>query len=301
MVAGDFNRDGKIDLVSTSFQNQRCEFGFCQPVGPPGALAVLLGAGNGTFGGPGVLASGDFALAAVGEFDGDGNSDIVVNGSSSTFSIYLGDGTGGFPEQVGISFGACCGSLTAADLNGDGLEDIVSAVASGVQVQLNTTPGFSLAASASGPPIPAGGSATYTINVGQQNGFSSAVSLTCSSPQLAGIACSVSPSSVTPGGESTLTVTTTGASGALVRGLGYGWLYALWLPLGMVVFGIAERRIGKKNLCGLMLFCLTSLVACGGGSGSTRIPSTPSGSYTINVTGVSGSVQRSATVTLTVQ
>src|SRR5436853_1033816 len=84
LISGDFNHDGLPDLVSASTQRERCEFGVCFPTGLPGSLAVMLGKGDGTFGGPGIITdSVDFFNPAAGDFDGDGNLDIAVISSSS--------------------------------------------------------------------------------------------------------------------------------------------------------------------------------------------------------------------------
>ena len=101
-------------------------------------------------------------------------------------------------------------------------------------------------------PIHSGSTATYTITVAPKNGFSDAITLNCAAPGSAGIHCSMSPSSVSPGEGSTLTVTTTAASTSLMRPeiqSHSGVLYALWLPLGVVVFGglCFGGQQGKRN------------------------------------------------------
>jgi len=213
--SGDFNHDARTDLVWTSNQWQTCEFRACQNVGPPGSLQAMLGNGDGTFA-PGAVDRGDFGFAAVADFDGDGNLDLAVNGNlpSPSFEtkIYLGDGRGGFRVPIAVSLSALAvPELTAADLNGDGLADVVVTDSKAVVVGLNTTPGFMLSSSpAELPPVRPGGSATLTIAIGPQNGFNSAVALACSSPESAGIHCSLSKSSVSPGSSATLTVNTTG-------------------------------------------------------------------------------------------
>ena len=66
-----------------------------------------------------------------------------------------------------------------------------------------------------------------------------------------------------------------------------------------------KRRRLKLAFGSLFLVLLAAaMVACGGGSSSTPItPSggTPTGNYTVTVTGVSGSLTRSVNITVNVQ
>jgi len=247
--------------------------------------------------------------SATGDVDGDGKPDLISSGY-----IALGNGDGTFQARFAANFP---GVSAAADLNGDGLSDALWVDPSNnvVNIILNTTPGFALVPSPSTASVTAGGSATYTINVGQQNGFASSATLACSAPASVGIQCSVSPSSTSPGSNAKLTVTTTGLSAALrlPGNRGNTVLYGSCLPLaGLALFGIGlgSSRERRTKLLGLLLFCLlfanlAFLTACGGANNtvsSTRggTSATPSGNYIITVTGTSGSVQRSTTVTLTV-
>jgi hypothetical protein len=122
---------------------------------------------------------------------------------------------------------------------------------------------------------------------------------------------------------STLTVVTTApTSGALVhpRTGGMPWYAAAGATLACVLFlGVPGRRRGSQMLLGmliLLVFVSTLVVGCGGGSagstgsggtggsgsggGTPANPGTTAGTYTVTVTGTSGSIVKTVTVTLTV-
>ena len=108
MAVGDFNRDGIMDLA----------------VAGVATLSVQLGNGDGTFQ-PAVtlpLTSGYPGFVAVGDFDGDGNSDLVVN--SGGIEIFLGNGDGTFRSTASYPNTQDLGMPLVGDFNGDGRPDI---------------------------------------------------------------------------------------------------------------------------------------------------------------------------------
>ena len=70
-------------------------------------------------------------------------------------------------------------------------------------------PDFTIAATPAAQTVVAGGSTTYTVNLGVLNGFGGAVALTINAGLPSGATASFAPSSVTGAGSSTLTVATT--------------------------------------------------------------------------------------------
>jgi hypothetical protein len=79
----------------------------------------------------------------------------------------------------------------------------------------SATPDFSISCSPSSLSVNQGGNTTTTCTVSSSNGFSSAVSLSCTNPS-SGVSCSFSPASVTPpangNASSTLTISATAAA-----------------------------------------------------------------------------------------
>jgi hypothetical protein len=177
-------------------------------------------------------------------------------------------------------------------------------------------PGFTLTPTPSTASVSAGGTAVFMLGVAANGGFNSPVTLSCSAPTTQGVNCSFASSTAQPGTSVKLTVTTTGPSAALTLSPGTrrsNPLYPAWFGLPAVAlmgFGSLRRRSVRRRLAFVLLcFALCGLVAIqvacsngsgnsGGGSGSGA---TPAGTYTVNINAVSGSLQRSSSVSVTVQ
>jgi len=97
-----------------------------------GKVAVILGAGNGTFSAPSYFLAGTRPVAvAIGDFNGDFRPDIVAANNTSptgTLSILLASGSlGNFATPVSVSAGNGPRALAIGDFDRDGFSDIAVA------------------------------------------------------------------------------------------------------------------------------------------------------------------------------
>src|SRR5207237_624133 len=116
VATGDFNLDGKPDMVTASNGSSD--------------VKVRLGAAGGTFAGSFATfptGSGPRAVV-VADFNNNGSLDLTVaDDNSNDVSVLLGTGTGSFGFAVTFPVGNRPRSLLAADFNGDGRQDLAVA------------------------------------------------------------------------------------------------------------------------------------------------------------------------------
>jgi len=140
---GDINGDGKPDIITANFSAS--------------TVSVLLNTTSNGASTPTFSSKSDFSVAtnpyrvAIGDFNGDGKSDIIAQSSNinSSISVLLnttsnGASTPSFSTKTDFTVGATRNnnySVAIGDINGDDKPDIISAnfTASIISVLLNTT------------------------------------------------------------------------------------------------------------------------------------------------------------------
>lgn len=172
------------------------------------------------------------------------------------------------------------------------------------------TPNFTLQTNAATFSVVAGNPVPVTVTVHPLNGFSSALTFSCSDP--ASESTCVPPSGATTQSSVTFNITTTAPTARLSspfsrRG---GLFYALLVPglLGILITD-GQRKPGAPGmrLLGLITvlgFSTLWLAGCGGSSSSNKNPGTTKGTYTVKLSATSGGtspINNSTQVTLIVQ
>jgi hypothetical protein len=153
VATGDFNMDGKLDLVVGNFGTISIFLGkgdgTFQPrvdypaIGNQSIVvadfngdgkadlategSILLGNGDGTFQPHMDYRSGVANMLGLGDFNSDGIPDLAVPSSQTKVSILLGKGDGTFIAPVSYEVvNQILSSFTVADFNGDGVPDLAA-------------------------------------------------------------------------------------------------------------------------------------------------------------------------------
>jgi hypothetical protein len=263
---------------------------------------TLINAGNAPLAISSITASGDFSQT------NDCSASLAAS-SYCTMNVTFK------PSAIGARTGTLTitddsnnapGSTQTVSLSGTG-QDFTMAIASGSTATAHVAPGQS---------------ATYTLSVAGQGGFSQSVIFACSGVP-SGATCAISPSTLTLGSSVanvTVTVTTTAPSigGLRSRPLSpvlpltpsQESLLALALALTAMAWAVGRwNRPGASKwrsvivpLASALLLTL-ALAGCGGGD-SAHAAGTPAGTYTLRVTGSAGlgssTLSHSVTLTLNV-
>jgi VCBS repeat protein/K319-like protein len=111
---GDFNGDGKTDLLATD----------SSLAGNPAVLMVALGNGAGSFGAP-LKSTVRGGALAVGHFNGDSRLDAIAADESGSLFVLPGNGNGTFATARKIADDSQITFAVAADLDGDGKRDLI--------------------------------------------------------------------------------------------------------------------------------------------------------------------------------
>ena len=118
VVMADFNHDGIPDMAKVA-----------PPTGDtsrPRNLIVLLGQRDGSFKSTDTdpVLGHDPQAIVVGDFNGDGNPDVIVGDGDGSLMEFLGDGKGNLFPATDIAHMASVVSIAVGDFNHDGILDL---------------------------------------------------------------------------------------------------------------------------------------------------------------------------------
>ena len=301
-----FDENGNFVRRITSDSHLNSPWGAVIPPSTFGAFGGDLLIGN--FG-DGTINAFNFTSGTFIDQMKDSNGTVIANGSLWDL-VFDPTGQTGDPNAMYVTAGL------SNEMHG-----LFTAITANATAPAATAD-FSISASPASMAIVAGQPAQFTITLGGLNGFSAAVALTCSG-QPAGSTCSFTQTSLSPASGATATAMMTIATSsspympAVVTTMNTGGkFYVMLLPIALLgVFGLfisaaprtfrlTDPRRPRWLAAASALFILTSGLLAASGCGGYKAPSTSGtqrGMTTVMITGTSGSLSHSTSVTLTVQ
>jgi hypothetical protein len=285
---------------------------------------VIVGAPHAT------LSGSSLSFGAVAVNSSSAAKDITISNAGSTaLSISKWNVTGDFSQTntcgsslevngsctVSVVFkptagGSRSGSISI-DTDADNTPHSITLTGSGGEMNIETPGGSSATAT-----VTAGQTASFSLSVASSGGFTGAVTLECAGTPLYG-SCSVSPSSTNliAGGSSAFSVNvkTTDAANVASLHTSSGILASFIFAAGMLfALPLRRRKLRLNAACSVLAIALAlggalGLASCGGGGsggGGSPTPVTHTvapGTYTLQVTASSGTIQKSLPVTLVVK
>ncbi len=268
------------------------------PAGAASAITATVSASNITPN-ANVTLTANVVDAVTGSFTPAGTVQFELNGINVGDPVALVSGHAVLTTPV---TGTAGNSNLTAFYQGD--STYAESISSALPITISS---FALASSGATAAVGAAALANVTVNVA--DGYTTVINLACTMPaSMVESACFIDPGSMTGTGQAVLRINTTPPHSASIRKMDRpGWLGAggsISLA-GLLLFFFPARKRYRNMLLALLSFSILYFSVGCSGTAATSNPGTPKGSYTVVVTGSSGTgssqIQTTVNVPITIQ